>query len=137
MELKDLQGCHKLSGVDYVTSEKERTWFDNYGNDIVICIDGTNYVLTENEDDGYRSFMEEILITDRTIRNKFPDQDVRIEYVENDENNVDEDDLIRIYSMKTGKLIIEVGTRNVTDYYPCAVFSFYPENLDINNADEP
>lgn len=121
MELKDLIGRHKLSGVDYVPSPE--------GNNILFCMDGIIYILIENEYDGYRSFMDGLEITDKKIKNIFPEQIVECVYQEKD------DDLAcdKLFMFSTeGKLILEMGTEMVDESYPCAVFTYYPENMDIN-----
>lgn len=131
MELKDLIGRHKLSGVDYVPSTREKiSKLEDYGNDILFCLDGITYLITEDEDDGYRSFMTELDITDRTIRNVFPAQEVECIYV--DEVDKETADMIQMKSLD-GKLILEFGTEMINDYYPYTVFAYYPENMDINN----
>ena len=44
------------------------------------------------------------------------------------ENN----DTIQFFDSITKKLVLEIGTNNYDDYYPCCIMSFYIENLSIN-----
>lgn len=113
MKLEDLAGNHILTGIDHTCGE------------VLFQIDGLNYLIIEDEDDGYRSYMSELEITDRTIKNIFCGQPVRCEH------QGEESDILRIYS-SDNKIILEVGTDYTDDYYPCAVFNYYPENMDIN-----
>ena len=113
MKLEDLAGNHIFSGIDHV------------GCEVLFQIDGSNYLVIEDGDDGYRSYMNEIEKTDRVIKNTFLGQSVKCEH------QGEETDILKIYSLDN-KLILEVGTDYFDDYYPCAVFNYYPENMDIN-----
>lgn len=66
MELKDLVGRHKLSGVDYMPSIMEDEFY-NCGNDILLCLDGITYLMTEDGDDGWRSYVSRIEVTERDV----------------------------------------------------------------------
>ena len=131
MELKDLVGIHKLSGVDYVPSTRNKEPYDYYGNDILFCLDGITYLITEDEDDGYRSYMTELEITDRQIKNVFSEQTVECKYIDKDRECNETSDILQIYSLDE-KMILEIGTGNTDDYYPYTVFNYNPENMDIN-----
>ena len=133
MQLKDLVGVHKFSGVDYIPSTRsneEQFKYMELGNDVIFCLDNVNFLLTENECDGYRSCMEDLEITDRQIKNTFPPQYVKCDHYTFDECG-NKSDILKIFSMDD-KLILEVGTDNTDDYYPYTVFNYYPENMDIN-----
>lgn len=43
-----------------------------------------------------------------------------------------EHDVIQFYDVVTNKIVLELGTESVDDYYPCCVMSWHPENLAIN-----
>ena len=135
MELKELEGRHKLSGVDYMPSTREEQYC-SFGNDIIFCLDGKNYIITEDENDGYRSYMTELETTDKQIRNKFSNQEVECKYVEEyiDEYGIGSTcEILEIYSLD-GKLIMRAGTDTSDGYYPYTVFEFKPENMDINKG---
>jgi hypothetical protein len=42
------------------------------------------------------------------------------------------DDVLELFDATTGKIVIEVGTENTDDYYPCFVASFHPEAMQPN-----
>jgi hypothetical protein len=133
MELRDLSGEHLFSGVDYIPSTSAKDEWDDFGNDILFCIDGVNYIMTEDQADGYRSYMTELEITNREIKNVFPGQKVRCEFVDkvSDDYWSESANILQIYS-SDNKLILEVGTKNTDDYYPYTVFEWRPENMEIN-----
>lgn len=136
MELKELEGSHKLSGVDYMPSTRVFDYYSSFGNDIIFCLDGKNYIMTEDENDGYRSYMTELETTDKPIRNIFPEQEVECKYVEEyiDEYGIGSTcEILEIYSLD-GKLIMQAGTDTSDGYYPYTVFNYHPENMDINKG---
>lgn len=45
-------------------------------------------------------------------------------------------DLLKVYDVENGKLILEVGTANTNDYYPYYVANWNPENMHINEGKE-
>ena len=135
MELKEFKGRHLLSGVEYSQHQKregEEDWED-YGNDCLVCIDGVNYLIIEDLNDGYRSNMLDPETTDREIKNTFEEQEVFIKHREYGSYSGDSADVMEIYSM-SGELILEVGTENIGDYYPGAIFGYHPENMIINKV---
>lgn len=128
MKLKDLAGAHTLSGVDYIFD-------DHFGNRVLFCLDGITYEAVENPDDGYRSYMEELVISDKECENKFPKQDVMCEWsCENDRFFGGDDDILSINDMITKKLVLKIGTQDVTDYYPACVMEYHPENMACNRG---
>ncbi|MCD7996466.1 MAG: hypothetical protein LUH21_04450 [Clostridiales bacterium] len=134
MDFKELTGEHLFSGFDcvpHVKNDNESKW-DDYGDDCLVCIDGINYLIIEDLCDGWRSHMTEPVITTRKIKNTFPEQRVIIKYrTESNDWEGEDDDVVEIYSM-TGELILEIGTANISDWYPSAVHNFMPENMEIN-----
>lgn len=135
MELKEFRGRHLLSGVDCTPHQKregESEWED-YGDDYIICIDGINYLMIEDLNDGYRSNMLDPEITDREIKNSFEQQEIFIKHRNYGSYSGEEADVMEIYSM-SGNLILEIGTENIGDYYPGAIFNYHPENMEINKA---
>ncbi len=124
MELKELVGKHKLYGVDFETFETK------YGDAQLIRFKlGRNiYVATENPEDGYRSCMAEITISKDKMKNTFKPQRVIARCWA--QNKYNEADMLELISVKTGKIVLEVGTDNSDDYYPSFVASFTPENFE-------
>lgn len=123
MELKDLLGKHVLDAVD----------FGCYGDacGIWFRLDGVVYAAIENEEDGYRSSMDELAVSDKKMENVFP----RIEVLVVDPDSakgVGDPDELRFIDIKTGKSVVDVGTNYDDSYYPCFVANFNPENMIIN-----
>ena len=102
-------------------------------NAILIKLDNTNYIFIEDPDDGYRSFMCPIAITDRTPKYILPDIEVTIEHITEpipEEYNYYNNDIYEFY--EGNNLILRVGTENVDDYYPRCLLEYYPEALKCN-----
>lgn len=137
MILQDLVGLNWLSGVEYDHWETDRSA-------IYFRLNGITYVAMEDDNDGYRSAMEEIKIADpiiyeiseavirtesKQIKNRFEPVQVmcvmRLDWR-------DSYDILDCYDVITGKLVLSVGTDSTDDYYPSFVSSFYPENMVIN-----
>ena len=133
MELKDLVGKHKLSGVDMLYESIKGTWGDNYDDCQVIrfILDGVTYSAIEDPEDGYRSSMDEIRIDNGLVSNTFPEQEVICSHFIKGVYS-EEDDILEFLSANTGKLILRVGTADVDDWYPSFICEWVPENMDIN-----
>ena len=41
---------------------------------------------------------------------------------------------LELLDCKTGKTVLEVGTENTDDYYPCFVANWSPENMACNQS---
>ena len=134
MELIDLVGEHLLSGVDFSTESIE-TWDHHFENCQVInfVLDGITYIASEDPDDGYRSSMREIVVSDYVVSNRFPA--IRVMGKMRDPGAY-ENDVIELYDIKNGKLVLAVGTGDTNDYYPYWVAEFIPENMSINISRE-
>lgn len=136
IELKDLAGRHKLSGVEYMCGTSYEGAF------VKFCLDGVTYVAKENPDDGYRSYMEDLEITNTPCWNVFPEQDVFCDYESIEEDGrfsrkcITPADILAIKNLQTAKVILRIGTANIGDYYPECVMVYYPENLPCNSMKE-
>jgi hypothetical protein len=125
-----LVGEHLLDGVDMFDEQVKAEW----GDDFELCemmrfrLDGVTYLAIEDPCDGYRSSMREIKVSDTPMKNIFPVHRVIVSHRTKGEFQK-EDDVLEFRSVLTGKLVLEVGTSNVDDYYPCFVARFTPENL--------
>ncbi|MBZ9632518.1 hypothetical protein LB465_17190 [Salegentibacter sp. LM13S] len=131
MELKDLVGEHELSGVE-ISTVKVKQYGDYYEDTEVIMfvIDGKTYKATEDPDDGYRSYLKELEVTEEKVANSFPPQKVVGKMKKN--STYDVNDTIQFIDAVTEKIVLEVGTDNTDDYYPYCVLYWNPENLAIN-----
>ena len=132
MELKDLVGEHLLDAVDF-SNEQVKTWGDSFEDCQVMRfrLDGKCYIATEDPNDGYRSRMRELAVSnDAEMKNVFaPLKVIGRHRIKGDYG--DEDDVLELIDVVTGKTVIEVGTFSVDDYYPKFVASFHPEAMGI------
>lgn len=132
-ELTDLVGLRTLDAVDF-SSEKVHEWGDRY-NDATVCrfrLDGVVYTAVEDPSDGYRSCMSSLDSSEyATMTNVFPAIKVLGTHRTKGEYS-GEDDVLELVDVSTGKVVLEVGTDNVDDYYPGFVASFHPENMATN-----
>lgn len=113
MKLIDLCGIHKLSGVE--TGE----------DSIRFILDGVAYEAVEDPDDGYRSYMGELNITDKRIRFTFSPVEVLCS-MNNDE------EILEIRDTNNGETILRLGTDYSDSYYPQCVFNWMPEKMACN-----
>ena len=128
MELKYLVGTKKLDAVELQSMEGV---YGNY-NLIKFRLDGIVYCAMEEEDDGYRSSMGYITVLDSDdVKNIFPAIDVICTYDDRYDS-----DLLGIYDAETRELVLEVGTDNADDYYPCFAARFFPEAMITNKKVE-
>lgn len=131
MELKDLVGLHELSGVDFST-EAIKQWGNKYEDceTVSFVLDDTVYTAIEDPDDGYRSSMREIRVGDVKVKNVFAPVNVLARMQKMSNRYADSVlDILELLSLRTGKVILAVGTDNEDDYYPMWVASFHPENI--------
>jgi hypothetical protein len=131
MELKDLVGLHKLSGVDMSNESIKAEWGDSFEDCQVInfILDRKTYTAIEDPSDGYRSSMQEVKESKVVVKNKFAP--VKVMGVMRPDNS---DDVIDFFDVKTGKIVLSVGTDDLDDYYPSFVAEFTPENMAINTT---
>lgn len=128
-DLESLVGKHYLTGVDYDTESIKH--YSNYEDCQVVRfrLDGITYMAVENPDDGYRSMMRGLFVVEDDVKNKF--SRVQVNGVMR-KGSYTVDDVLQLWDVKSGKLVLEVGTGNIDDYYPSFVGAFYPENLILN-----
>ena len=119
MELKDLAGRHKFSGVDYTPEA------------VLFCLDGITYFAEEDPDDGYRSYLRELKVSDTPCKNTFPEEDVICEHKDS-YDGYGHDDILIIKNPQTRNVILKIGTADVDDYYPTCVMEYRPENMRCN-----
>ena len=133
MELTDLVGYHRLSGVDMLNESIKSTWGVRYDDCQVInfILDGITYSAIEDPNDGYRSSMDEIRMDSGIVSNTFPEQEVLCMHVTKGKYS-GEDDILEFRNVNTGAVIMRIGTENVDDWYPGFVCDWNPEEMDIN-----
>ena len=130
MKLNDLVGKHILSGVEVGTLER-KAWFGiEQCNYIKFTLDGVTYIAIEDPDDGYRSYMEELEISEKPCKVKLPNIEVVCKMMEDSE--YENNDVLQFIDILSGKEILSVGTENYDDYYPCCHLEYHPENMYCN-----
>lgn len=130
-KLDALIGLHKLTGVDY-QQEKYQRWSDGPLDDcqcMRIRLDGKTYIAVEDPSDGYRSSLQELLVS-----NEKPSAMFDAVQVFGAPSTRHDHDTIILYCVENGKPLIEVGTHNHTDYYPSFVSAWWPKNLPANQT---
>ena len=127
MNLIDFVGKHQFSGVDYAEGKDGEI-------NITFCIDGVTYLAEEDPDDGYRSYMRELQISENPCKNTFSPEEVVCEHLDKSEYWGDDSDILIIKNPKTGSLILKIGTEDVNDYYPSCVMEYHPENMQCNEG---
>lgn len=132
---ESLVGEHLLDAVDEST-EQVKSWFGE-SMENVNCIrfrlDGVVYTAVEDPDDGYRSSMEKLFVSQDEMKNVFASVKVLARIDEKGEYG-DRAEVLELLDLANGKVILRVGTENCDDYYPCFVASWKPENMAVNNG---
>jgi len=135
-ELKEFHGkIMKLEGVDtYV--EQVKQWHDTYEDCQAISfkLDGVTYTALEDPSDGYRSYMNSLVIGGRDIVNTFSGVEVKGFYLEKDPEATWDDgcDILQLIDTTTNEVVLSIGTANVEDYYPYFVGHFNPKAMSVN-----
>lgn len=138
MELKDLVGLHALEGVEVTTIEMppyENASYTETCNCIKFTLDGVHYLAVEEPDDGYRTFMKELMVSDTHCRHRIiPGAQVMCVHFAGRDDRWQHDDLLRVIDVVTGEPVLIVGTEDVDDYYPLCILEYHPENLACNKG---
>lgn len=122
--ISDLVGRHILttaaifSEIPYGRNESKQC--------VSVGIDGNTYTFVEDPNDGYRSYLEEVLvepgINEKLALAPLINREVLIVHYEGNASR--QDDLIQIYDMDTGHLWSRIGTENTDDYYPYCILEW-------------
>lgn len=128
MELKDLVGEHELKGVGEITVKNENSYTRQNG--FTFKLDDTVYTAIENIPDGYRSYMSKLRVDEDEIDTKIPP--IKVTARMKPDGDWTNKKILELIDQKTGETVLEVGTDNYDDYYPCYVFDWRPENLSVN-----
>lgn len=134
VELSALVGKHMLSGVDRLSADLPSQWSGEgtyHGETISFTLDGVTYTAREDDSDGYRSSMRDLLVTTAPLQNTFAPEEV-VGKIRTQGSYGQTDDVLELISTATGKTVLEVGTDNADDYYPSFVAVWSPENLKAN-----
>ena len=129
VNLADLVGAHKLTGVDYSVESIEKYGHLEDCQLINFVLDGVTYTAVEDPVDGYRSCMKEIKVSDFKVTNKF--KAVKVVGTMRRDGHY-KCDILDLIDAVTGKIVLSVGTYAIDDYYPSFVSDWIPENLVHN-----
>lgn len=139
VEFKDLVGSHTLSGVDFATTTIDQYGYDKEASFVNFELDGVVYTAMEDPKDGYRSSLDRIFIQNNLkpkLKNRFSPSLVDAVFAEKPDENEDSYygacKILKFKDAITGLVVLEIGTENTDDYYPCFVASFHPENMAVN-----
>ncbi len=134
---ESLVGKHLLTGID-LTNRMEAMY--EGATELESCqvcnfvLDGQTYTALEDPDDGYRSSMKYLVLSDEKVINTFPAVEVTCTHrTVGGFENCREDDVLEFRDCANGKLILEVGTTDTDDYYPSFVSDWNPANLSVND----
>lgn len=137
VELESLAGKeYILTGVDTETIPNPDS--DSYYNHlecgtIRFRLNNTTYVAVEDPRDGYRSCLGSIFTTGKNTKYNFPGVRIRAEMaLERDHEDYQNNNILQLIDLETKLPILQVGTGNWDDYYPCFVANWIPENLIHN-----
>lgn len=129
MDLNALAGGRwALDGVDYEETYKTSAYGES-ASALRFRLNGCIYVAVEDPNDGYRSCLGELFIEEGRMKNAFMPV-----IVEGRMKSGQDCDILELVDVSTGKVVVEVGTDHVDDYYPTFVASFSPNNMCHNVA---
>lgn len=129
--LKDLCGIHKLQGFELFEKNIIQD-FDSWETTcqgVRFMLDGITYEAIEDPDDGYRSYCDDIIISEEKPKYIFPDCEVICAMKTNDDC---ENDVLVGIDVNTRLVVFEIGTMHIDDYYPYCHFEYHPENMYYN-----
>lgn len=139
-QFSDLVGEHHFPIVPATI----RHPIDSDASGILFTLGETTYLVFEDPSDGYRSTAAPILSYTGSAYEmgggdySFPTY-IREDVVCTHRTKAEyggEDDVLEVRSKVTGKLIFEVGTSNVDDYYPSYTCRWDPTGLSANAQKE-
>lgn len=125
VELEDLVGDRFLSDVGYYDWNPNPSDYD--GVTFNFILDGMLYAVVEDANDGYRSSLRDVFVTDHIgqVSNTFSPVAVVCEMDK-------EHDVLHILDKVTGEPIIRIGTEEHDWYYPCFINNYNPEAMSVN-----
>ena len=128
VQLRDLVGDHILTGVDRLMNTDTDERYEQVAV-LNFTLDGVTYSAIEDPDDGYRSLLDEIRISDRVPVNIFEPVCVRAQMRAGDDCEI-----LDLVDLENGQVILSVGTDYLDDYYPNFVANFDPRKMHINKV---
>lgn len=136
VKLKDLDGRRvTIHGIDIVVREPDpHNWWDEASNVHYVSINSQTYRFCEDPDDGYRSYLEDVEIVDRPVKNIIRPVACRCTWNEKGVTDHFAADILTFTDIVSDKTILRVGTGDVYDYYPIAILEWHPENIWYNGG---
>ena len=127
--LEHLTGYHILTGYCAGYNHIDGT------NEGYFTLDGVTYVATEDPEDGYRSSLRAIRITDYLPSGYIHIPPTKVLCTISDAD--DPHHLLLISDVRNNhELVMEIGTLEADDYYPCFQFWVNPSGFHFNNLIE-
>ena len=123
--LEDLVGEHTLYAVDCPRDDHK------HAAQIRFQLGRVTYVATEDPCDDYRSYMQDIRVSAERCADaaRLPKPARVIGRMRTRDEYGGTSHVLQLLNARTGAVVVEVGTDNTDDYYPCWVASYQPENL--------
>lgn len=125
--LESLCGVHLLQGFELTEQNIERYGYSEKCDVVKFMLDGITYIATEDPDDGWRSFCEEIKVSSEKPKYSIPNCEVLCTMKPSSSH-----DVLVGTDTHTGLIVFEIGTMYVDDWYPCCHFEYHPENMFCN-----
>ena len=135
IELKSLCGGHVLTGVDRLPIKGEEIRGCEDSQVLNFTLDGKTYTACEDPQDGYRSRMKYLRVSESPTVNTFPPVKV-VGNMRKGSDYYSENDVLELRDFYTGDVVLAVGTANIDDYYPYWVGEFSPEKMSVNRERE-
>ncbi len=134
MEFKDLCGMHLFSGIDtgVMTYTDEYGWKDEQCNYVKFTLDNKHYIAIEDPSDGWRSCCRDLLAEATPPKFQFDGVRVVCSMMPDDDQWHEANNVMVMTDCVTGKTILEIGTKNVGDWYPAFHMEYHPENMACN-----
>ena len=128
VQFDELVGAHALDGVEMGVTRLPDASEDS--NLIRFRLDGVVYEAIEYPDDGYRSCMKDLYVSESAITNVFEPVavDVAIDNGGPERSNC----TLSFTDTANGQVILRVGTDNSDDYYPWFVAEWMPQFMAVN-----
>ncbi|MFW6028786.1 MAG: hypothetical protein ACOCRO_00885 [Halanaerobiales bacterium] len=127
--LEDFECQHFLSGVEFDSTDPRSGSDENKANRMTLIIDDIPFGFVEDPTDGYRSSMKCVELSDAVVRNTFNPILLNFTYWDEEHHELLVAHLPNIQEKKLETAVLQVGTDNTDDYYPCYVDYWSPEKL--------
>lgn len=135
LELRDFEGQHLLSGVEFDNTDARYDDKDK-ANRMTLIIDDIPFGFVEDPNDGYRSNMDCVELSDAIVNNIFEPILLEFTYLGEEEHDllVAHKPGMNDKSLETA--VIQVGTDLTDSYYPCYVDYWSPEKLHLFESND-